>query len=123
MIHRVGERWPYDIFLNLMEHGSHHAQLFLSGAGNSAAVRRSVLGYTPDEGADLWRAERWGRVDYGDRLQITVIVEPFGIEVFLGDGRLAFTMLAFPAAQETGLGLRVGTGEIRVTDFVMRTRR
>ncbi|WP_156470791.1 GH32 C-terminal domain-containing protein [Gluconobacter japonicus] len=53
----------------------------------------------------------------------SVIVKPFGIEVFLGDGRLAFTMLAFPAAQETGLELSVGTGEIRVTNFVLRTRR
>lgn len=122
-LHRVGEHWPYDIFLNLMEHGSHHAQLFLSGAGNSAAVRRSALGYTPREGGDLWCAERWGRVDYGDRLHVTVIVERFGIEIFLGDGRLAFTMLAFPDTRETGLGLSVGTGEIRVTDFVMRTRR
>ncbi|MFT9448760.1 hypothetical protein [Gluconobacter japonicus] len=43
--------------------------------------------------------------------------------MFFGGGRLAFTMLVFPAAQETGLGLSVGTGEIRVTDFVLRARR
>lgn len=122
VLSKVGDNWPYDIFLNLMAGGQDYFQLYLSGAGNSACTRRLQGGFVPAAGGEEWQAERWGKVGFGDSLDVTVIVDRSCVEVFLQGGRLCFTNLSFPAPDGIGLSLKVGPGQVAVSKMTLRTR-
>lgn len=104
--------------LRLLKTGDEYFRIHYDAATHILTTDRSRCGYSMSRD-NLWEEKPGGRAvvpDGGETLRLTVLVDSDSVEVFVNDGVLAMTTLAFPKGPAEGIAF-AGAGHIDRLDI------